>query len=45
MDGNIDKIKLAISLQLLKLGDGHMGVHYTLLVTLYLYKIMKLKAS
>lgn len=44
MDGNIDKTKLAMSLQLLKLGDGHMGVHYTLLVNLYLYK-MKLKVS
>lgn len=32
MDGNIDKTTLAMSLWLLKLGDGYMGVHYAILI-------------
>lgn len=36
--GEIDKIRLAVSWKLLKLVDGYIGVHYTLLF-LYIFEV------
>lgn len=35
----IDKTRMAVTVLIIEAGDGYMGVHYSILVTLYMFEI------
>lgn len=37
----IDKTRMAVIVLIIEAGDGYMGVHYTMLVTLYTFEIFR----